>query len=191
MIVLENRVVEFAGEEFASYRLADEKIAPDAEPGYIFAGWFLDVECKKALETDTANTVVYAKFVYEDVLNVKAQVTAGTTADSEKTNIRFVTTVDSLDYKKVGFCIEIDGLRKDIVSNTTVYEALYAVENGTVDTLNPAEFSPVSQFFSTYAYWNVPSAYFDTEFTVVPYWITLDGTVVYGETAVKTISRGI
>ena len=56
----------------------------------------------------------YAKFVDANLMNVKAQITAGTTADSSSTSIRFVTSVNDLMYQKVGFKInihEVNGFR--------------------------------------------------------------------------------
>lgn len=38
---------------------------------------------------------------------------------------------------------------------------------------------------------NIPAKYYDTEFTVKPYWITLDGDKVYGIETQKSITQGL
>ena len=38
---------------------------------------------------------------------------------------------------------------------------------------------------------DIPKASFDTDFEVTPYWITLDGTQVYGAVSTKTVQAGI
>jgi hypothetical protein len=185
------KVKAYTAQQYAGYREAGKKEGPK-ERGYVFAGWFSDKKCTKVLSSATVEEKAYAKFVDANVLTVKAQITAGTGEDSKKTNMRFVTTVDSLDYEKIGFVVTIEGREEQTVSTTVVYEQLYAVGNNkTVDTLAPSEeFSPISLYFGAYSYLNIPTEDFDTKFTVTPYWITLDGTTVYGETAVKTVSMG-
>ena len=193
LVVLEDRVVEYTSTEIEAYRSAEQMYAPDAEPGYIFAGWFSDETCKTPFgDNAKAGNSVWAKFVHQDVLTVQAQITASTENDSDEADIRFVATVDSEYYKEVGFFIEINDVKKRLKKpTTTVYKQLYAVGKETVDTLLPTLFSPMSLYFTAYSYWKVPNEHFDTEFIVQPYWITLDGTTVYGETAIKTVRMGI
>ena len=185
------KVKTYTAQEFAEFRKTEVKNFPK-ENGYVFAGWFLDKACTKVLSANSVDGVAYAKFVDANVLVAKAQITAGTTSESEKTNMRFVTTVDSLDYEKIGFVVTIEGREEQTVATTVVYEQLFAVgSNNKVDTLTPSkEFSPISTYFGAYSYLNIPMEDFDTKFTVTPYWITLDGTMVRGETVEKTVSMG-
>ena len=186
--------------DFAAYRSGEAMEAPAAPSGCIFAGWYYDAECVSspvpAGTTElTGEEQVYAKFVPETVLGVKAQITANTTAESAKTSIRFVSTVDNLKYEKVGFKINIDapGKGEKIVENTKVYSALYAVDNKEqVLSYTPgASFCINSNFFYAYTIKNVPQANFNTDFTVTPYWVTLDGTTVWGEQRTLTIQNVI
>ena len=168
----------------------ETKTAP-AKAGYLFAGWYQDAACTKALPEETTSGAAYAKFVDEDVLAVYGQIKSGTTETSK--DIRFVTTVDSLDYQKVGFKIAIGENTPVTKEITTVYKKLYAARGSQeIDTLAPSKTcSPISTYFTTYAYWDVPEESYDTLFTVTPYWITLDGTMVEGVAEVKSVRMGL
>lgn len=194
LVVIEDTVQEYSADEYATYRSATGHRVPDAEPGYIFSGWFADADCKSAITTDTITGIAYAKFVSEDVLKVKAQITAGTNASSTSSDIRFVTTVDGLDYKSVGFDVTLGGRYKKTVTSNNVYHTLFYVgSNSEVDNeYKPyKEFSTASTHFFAYTFRNMPTKSFGAKFVVTPYWVTLDGTTVYGETAVKCVSMGI
>ncbi|HBJ11481.1 MAG TPA: hypothetical protein DDY61_07390 [Ruminococcaceae bacterium] len=150
--------------------------------GYVFAGWFTDEDCTVPL---TGTGAAYAKYVDKNVLTVKAQVNQDNNAD-----IRFVTTVDSLDYKLVGFEIEFGGKIADLekTKTTTVYESLNRFVDGNNTPVSPTVFSPASNFFAAFTVRNVPSDKTSEKFTVRAYWITLDGTAVYGESAQRSIA---
>lgn len=170
------------------YATATAGTAPAADmDGYVFAGWFTDAECTQAL---TGTGKAYAKFVDKAVLTVKAQVkTDAATAD--RTDMRFVTTVDSANYAAVGFKIEVKNNPKEF-NLKNVYQQLLAIgDNGTKLELSPTDISSVSQYFAAYTVKNIPKANYDTEFKVTAYWITLDGTRVYADEFVKTVSQGI
>lgn len=162
---------------------------PDNIPeGYIFAGWYQDEACANVL-TEAGSG--YAKFVDENILRVKAQITANTTATKDAVDIRFVTTVDSKYYRNVGFEISINDVKKTVLSNTA-YKSLYAVGETTVDTITPSEtFCSASSHFKTYTIKGVPNLAFGTVITVRACWTTQDGTLVYGELAKKTVNMGI
>ena len=171
----------------------NQNTAP-TETGYVFAGWYADKACTEPYAEPTADQAVYAKFVPKRVLSVKSQITANLTAESDEGDIRFLTTVDCDDYEKVGFDITIDGFEKQSIVSTSVYEKLYYVNSQTEideETTPEKEFSNLSKYFMAYAYWEVPNAYFDTTFTVTPWWVTADGTLVYGDTVTRTVNEGI
>ena len=137
----------------------------------------------------------YAKFVDAKLLTVKAQITAGTTADSASTSIRFVTSVNDLNYRKAGFLIKIhkdSGTDvRDRVDNV-VYKTLTAMVGDTAWKYTPQSlFCGTATYFKAWVIKNVPNANFDTVFEVTPYWETLDGTIVYGTTTNKTVRQGI
>ncbi len=150
--------------------------------GYVFAGWFTDEDCTVPL---TGTGAAYAKYVDKNVLTVKAQVNQNT-----NNAIRFVTTVDSLDYKLVGFEIEFGGKMADRekTKTTTVYQSLNQFVDGNNTPVSPTVFSPASNFFAAFTVRNVPSDKTSEKFTVRAYWITLDGTAVYGESAERSIA---
>ena len=158
-------------------------IIPETE-GKIFAGWFTDSTCTTPYTGDSGKA--YAKFIDEKILTVKAQISSGTKADSEKTSIRFITSVDSLKYQNVGFKITYNGKTID-KQMTKVYSTLNA--NG--KKVYPSVFSADSNYMEAYALNNIPNSAFGEKFTVTPYYTTQDGTIVDGETKTFTIANMI
>lgn len=176
--------------------------APPAETGYVFAGWYSDKVCGSdsalsdedidAMSTEE-NIEYYAKFVSADILSVKAQLRAGTDSTTESTTLRFVTTVDGLDYMEVGFTLVLNG--QTYTANTqTVYRRLYAVgttENAT-SSLLPTEFHAGSKYFMACNLNKIPAEYFELAIDATPYWITCDGTKVENTGDFKkTVMQGI
>ena len=152
--------------------------------GKIFAGWFTDETCTTAYTEDTGKA--YAKFIDENILTVKAQISSGTTVNSASTSIRFITSVDSLKYQNVGFKITFNGKTID-KQMTKVYTALNA--NG--KKISPNVFSEDSNYMEAYTLNNIPQSAFGKEFTVTPYYTTQDGTIVEGKTNTFTIANMI
>ena len=196
LVVLEDHIVEYTAAEFATYRTGETFIAPEAPVGYVFAGWFTNASCTSAVPMN-AKTVsvekVYAKFVDENLLNVKAQILANTERDSKTTDIRFVFAVDTLSYSKIGFLIKQGDKVRDR-SNNKVYATLSAYdEYGKTQ----AEFTPQNVFcetatrFKTWTITGVPNTSFETPFEVTAYWITKDGTKVCSPQATKIIFDAI
>lgn len=187
--------------------------------GYLFAGWYTtteipeidpkdyDASAEKAMKVAIIDSVpddvetVYALFVPEEVLTVKAQI-SGNLIDEKNDNdttgsIRFVTTVDSLMYRQVGFKVEYknsNGEQKTLTSvSNTVYEKLNAVdiEGKVVKELSylPTQFCSVSKYFKACTVTNLSAKNFTREFTVTPFWVTMDGSCIYGEPVVKSIQQ--
>ena len=183
------KAVAYDAEAFTGYRA--DLLAPTTD-GYVFAGWYADEDCKTVLNADTVENVAYAKFVNASVLTAKAQATANIDEYTDYADMRFVTTVDSLNYREVGLYITIEGLGQEKKSTTTVYKQLLIVGEGATtpdERITPqGSFCKTSQYFATYSYWNIPNKYFNTKFTVIPYWVTLDGTEVCGPEAVRTVN---
>ena len=154
----------------------------DNMDGYVFAGWFTDADCTKAFTG--ANAKAYAKYVDKAVLTVKAQ------AGTDGTKIRFVTTVDSLDYKSVGFEIKFCEKTADLEKTKTkkVYTTLNQYYDGNNVPATPTVFSPVSNYFAAFTVTGVKSELKSENFTVRAGWITMDGTAVWGEYALKSIA---
>ncbi len=203
-------VVEYADLEEVKDYLAGKNTYPTKE-GYLFAGWYTTNDIPKddaeALKYAVRNSVpnegpVYALFVPASVLDVKAQLSSELLnkeafQSAGKGSIRFVTTVNSLLYQKVGFevsYVNSKGAKKSATSSSNkVYDKLYAVgsitdeymENGT--EYLPTEFSAASKFFKACNLKNVPASDFGVPITVKPFWVTLDGSKVYGETVIKSM----
>lgn len=174
--------------------------------GYIFAGWYTDKACGEDAywgQEEPGNTV-YALFVPSHILSVKAQLSANLldkdTSNDSSASMRFVTTVDTLLYTQAGFelsYIGTDGTIKNTTSSSNkVYKRLYAVgsksEEYTEEDIQeyaPEEtFCGLSTYFKACTVNGIGSAYYDTKFTVKPFWRTMDGSIVYGETAEKSIA---
>ena len=172
--------------DITPYRSGDYT-AP-AENGYVFAGWFTDEACTRPITVETAN--VYARYVTEDVLSVKAQLLDGTATSSEITDYRFVTTVDSLVYQQVGFDITINGKTKNL-PGTSVYKTIKARKDGQTVALDPTVFSAASQYFHAFNITNIPKTAFRTDIRVSAFWKTADGTVVYGPERTFTVISGV
>ena len=189
------RKIEPYSAEVAKTKIGKE--APTCESDtdglYVFAGWYADEACiQTPIRTagEVTGDTVYALFLTKDVLSVKAQL-AVQSADATKAELRFVTTVDSLRYKEAGFEITINGTPYHMPSKT-VYTKLYAVnKDQSVDTLYPQMFSDVSNYFWAVTVTGIPESAWDNVITVQPYWITMDGITVNGESAGKSVTQGM
>lgn len=174
---------------------------PKQLDGYLFAGWFKEESCDKstALTREDTSGPAYAKYVPEAILGLKAQVN-GELWDADTTNdemgaIRFVTSVDSLDYAKVGFIIQIgENGKENDKSSSKVYETLLAkvgVTDGKQDAYHAWDFfHPSSKFFKAWTVTNIAAKNYGKEFYVTPYWKTLDGTVVKATRSMRTVNGG-
>lgn len=181
-------------------------IAPEAPEGYLFAGWYTkDGTAYKAVSNPMEGAVYCAKFVPEEVLGIKAQISKTLTDDNDENDgttaaIRFVTSIDnSRAYQHVGFNIKkgSSGTAEDANTTKYVYRTIYAVgasdSNGKAEDYVPEElFHEASYYFKTWTIGNIVEAAYNTEITVIPYWITLDGTRVEGTKATKvaTVNLG-
>lgn len=199
-------VVSYTAEEFATYRSADGYTAPTYK-NYLFSGWFTDSACTKetavSANTTSVNGTVYAKFVPRYVLDVKAQVSShlldNNLKDDTSGGIRFLTTIDSLAYSQVGFKVSYDkgdgkGVQNKTSASNKVYKSLFVTigdkEGGAVEK-DPTEFCDASILFKACTIKTVVEELYDMEFTVTPFWKTLDGTEVRGDAVVKTVDQGI
>ena len=167
----------------------EDKIAPEATTeGYetwLFAGWYKEQECaqKNALYEKTSTGGAWAKFVPSDVLSVKCQVKNDVQdANVKKTNMRLVSSVDSLAYENVGFQVVFDDGSMVQSETESVYERIVTSEKSNVEyEYNPKIIDAESEYFYTITLLNIAKASYGETYLVKPYWITLDGTTVYGE----------
>ena len=149
--------------------------APTQE-GKVFAGWYAD-EGFTTVYTETTGKA-YPKFVDEKVMDVMAQKLAS--SDTTKATLRFVSTLDALDYTQAGFEITFGSKTvKQAIKN--VYENV-SVE-GTNKTPTEVNGSAESQYITLFKLTNIPAAQFGADFSVRAFWQTPDGTTVYSNTA--------
>ena len=139
---------------------------------------------------DAVKGKAFAKFVPAKVLSVKAQNMAGTEADTPKTYMRVISSLDSINYQKVGFDIWLeneiqlftdadkDGVANEPLETTSVYSGLM-VGTDTTKTANEI-FGGVSKYLSVWQLSNIRSAKYGAIIYVRPYWCTMDGTKVEG-----------
>jgi len=178
--------------DISAYRIKNQDgyyIIPKAKTTgeWIFAGWYTDANCTVALQENKTNGEGYAKYVSADVMSVKYQLSKETTATSPSTLLRCISSVDTLNYSAVGFEL--------VTSNDAKY-----MERGTVGTRiqaanNPCTYGPkVVDIESEYFYSaveEIANADFNKGFLVKPYWVTIDGTKVYGVSRYITVNESI
>ncbi|MBQ2922077.1 MAG: SGNH/GDSL hydrolase family protein [Tyzzerella sp.] len=163
---------------------------------WLFAGWYKDVNCTSAIKSSVKGMVMdgeyYAKFVSADVLSVKCQISKDTTFDSPSTILRCVSSVDSLKYSKIGFdLITPDGTKKNVESRS-VGTRIKVTEDNQKDSYSysPKVIDTESEYFYS-AMEEISQENFEKGYVVKPYWITKDGTKVYGVSRYVKVSEGI
>lgn len=189
----------YTKEEIQGYWTETTKTAP-VEEGYVFGGWFQEsTEGTKGVEQsgdkyyapltedELKNGIpnsAYAKFVPAQVLSIKAQNEADIDANDEKTHVRIISSVDSDNYKKVGFeiyrantspLLNKDG--KPVLETTYLYTGLKEGEN--VKTVADV-FGGESEYLFVWQMNNVGNSNFNKIIYTRPYWVTKDGTTVRG-----------
>ena len=155
----EVKIVDYTAEEATEYLTDDTYPTLD---GYLFAGWYTSDSIPKedteasayAIRSSVPSgvTSVYALFMPSHILDVKAQL-SGDMVDKNSendgsTSIRFITTVNSLLYKQVGFEITYtssSGVKKTVVNTKFVFNqagtggAIY--NNGAQMTVTNSKFA--------------------------------------------------
>ena len=170
--------------DFATFRDEKEMEAPVAPIGYVFAGWYYDEACASSPVSTSRKTLedgakVYAKFVPETVLSVKGQ-SRYTEGNTSKIDLRLVTTVDSFQYREVGFVVT----NRAGTPKTYKQQYVFASLNAAGIKYAPEFFNACSIRFGTI---NISGITVSGEGVdpnrVIPvqaYWITKDGTRVTG-----------
>ncbi len=138
------------------------------QSGKVFAGWFTDSAC--TLPADFSNVqgdmTVYAKYVDGPSTGVSVQSKRG-----GATTLKTTVTLDTDQFAQVGFAYDCNGDTGTAVAGEKTEKR-----------------SLIGWFFgqgnTTYQYsgsWSTGNLGFMDSFTITPYWVTLDGTTVYGE----------
>lgn len=191
----------------------DMQQLPVEASGYLFGGWFKYTDDNtvggaiRTVEDASGAQYVYAKFVPARLTGVSCQI--GVDAEkTQATNLRVVSTVDSIDYKAVGFNVygrqvsnngvvdwmmyeySSDSENPNVAQNTKVYSGLQIYKlsaDGTTIEKDVVKY-PADIFgadangfkFTTMSLSSVGKDYYGTTIVIKPYWITLDGTYVEG-----------
>ena len=169
----------------------------DGSEKWLFAGWYTDKECTKSLSQsivapNAANGTYYAKYAKKEVLSVRCQLKADTASTSDNTILRCVSSVDSLKYKNIGLeLVTPDGsvkrMRSDKVgTKIKARDEIYLSEF----TYSPKAVNTESEYFFS-ATERISNSDFGNGYLVKPYWITQDGTCVYGVSKYVTVNQGI
>ena len=164
---------------------------------WLFAGWYTDKECTKSLSEsivspNAANGTYYAKYVKKEVLSVRCQLKADTKANSADTILRCVSSVDSLKYKNIGLeLVTPDGSVKRMRSQK-VGTKINARDDISLSefTYSPKAVNTESEYFFS-ATERISNSDFGNGYLVKPYWITEDGTCVYGVSKYVTVNGGM
>ncbi|MCC8076375.1 MAG: InlB B-repeat-containing protein [Clostridiales bacterium] len=145
--------------------------------GYLFAGWFTDEDYTTAADFSdvTGDMTVYAKYVSADYLQVKASTVS---SKGVVKSIRMISATDSKNYAEVGFVYQYGNVESSV--EVTKYST--SISGKTAKSL----FGVVTGSKLIYADLSVSGMEANTAVTITPYWVTLDGTTVYG--AERTIT---
>ena len=159
--------------------------------GKIFAGWYTDKTYKTPYKATTGTA--YAKFVDDNVLSVRKQYKTGTTGSSDSTNVRFLTSIDTLRFTSVGFDVTVNNVtdRMFDLEEKKAYTSILV--DGQEHPENAADTFKTEQsvYFVAHSITGIPKSAFDDKFTVIPYWYTMDGTKVYGKKHAFTIQNEV
>lgn len=174
--------------------------AGDTTPGeWLFAGWYTNKACTTALSSSVVYTedgdaltgTYYAKFVSADVLSIKFQISADTDLEtSEDTVLRCVSTVDSLQYKGIGLRLVRPDGTIGYMDNNKVNTRIKARTDVSVEAYNysPKVMDTESEYFFS-ATEVIEKDNFSQVYMVKPFWVTVDGTTVYGVSRCTTVEQ--
>lgn len=143
--------------------------------GKTFAGWYQDQQYTTPRTQSFG--AGYAKFINEKVLTTKFQYA------NDGSAIRFLSTVDNTDYSEVGFIFhgKYKGFSINKITKNTIH--LYTAIKAEGASIRPSVFNEQSKYFFAYTIRGMENASENSSWSVTPFFVTLDGTKVYGKTA--------
>lgn len=191
--------VQYSNLDYDTYwnQKAPEYTGVDADGvGYLFGGWYNKtadnvydpIETADELNTAETSGTIVAKFVPAQTLSVKCQNWAGTKSGDNNVIVRVISAVDSTNYSGYGFEISriADGVEKslgtyeakEVYSKFNYYESADDTEP---DTYVPSQiFGKAADKYISCTVGYIPAEHHGTIINIKPYWVTLDGTTVYG-----------
>lgn len=142
----------------------------------LFAGWYYDEHCKKVadLADITEDTEIHAKYVSTSYLQVKYI----ENFFFRNRGIYLISAVDGRDFAETGFIINGEAFTASGSNRNVHYSASYLFGR---DVSRNARL-----IVEDYSLYGVEEG---TELVVAPYWVTADGTAVYGTERVLTVGR--
>lgn len=142
----------------------------------LFAGWYYDEHCKKVadLADITEDTEIHAKYVSTSYLQVKYI----ENFFLRNRGIYLISAVDGRDFAETGFIINGEAFTASGSNRNVHYSASYLFGR---DVSRNARL-----IVEDYSLYGVEEG---TELVVAPYWVTADGTTVYGTERVLTVGR--
>ncbi len=126
--------------------------------------------------SDVCSVCGYERTVDDNVLNTKYQ----TDDANAPTAIRFLSTVDSLDYRQVGFIISGTYGDATISERRIVIKRVYSSIIAAGETVYPNTFSENSAYFFTYTVRGMSGSTSST-WNIKSFLVKNDGTTVYGK----------
>ncbi len=119
---------------------------------------------------------------FKQMLDTQVQLTEGTTATSESTNLRLITSIDTLNYKNVGFKVTLKAEDGTVGDASRVVTTVYNTIIGKGKTYTPyTEFDPTSRYFATMELQEIPTAYFGMRVEGYAYATDMDGNEIKGD----------
>ena len=156
------------------------KLTPAGADGKVFAGWYTDEACTVPADFSDVQSdmTVYAKYVSGAYLSVKYKQVGVFRVRS----VTLLSAVDSKDYQDSGYIINGEQV------SCPNYKKRYGII--TARMIFGRDVSRSAQLM-TYSYATTGLAKGDT-IEIVPYWVTLDGTLVTGTARTLTYNvRGL
>ena len=156
------------------------KLTPAGADGKVFAGWYTDAACTVPADFSDVQSdmTVYAKYVSGAYLSVKYKQVGVFRVRS----VTLLSAVDSKDYQDSGYIINGEQV------SCTNYKNRYGII--TARMIFGRDVSRSAQLM-TYSYATIGLTKGDT-IEIVPYWVTLDGTLVTGTARTLTYNvRGL
>ena len=152
--------------------------------GYLFGG-FID-ENGKALTADEIKNAesLTVKFIPKAVLKIGWQIAKG---ENGTASLRLISTVDSLQYKKVIFVLKAAGRDDMVLESKMVYTGIKGFADGENVEYDPSIFSSASEYFMTHIISGIPETFHDVDFTVTASLVTKDEKVITGDAVTFTL----
>ena len=199
----ETRYVEVIDGDTSEYLTLEKNITEYTLPtatkeGNMFCGWKVNGSediIKSGTTVSTKNLYSVEKVfvpVMSEIWWQAAKIYDGET-DTGKRDVRFVSAIDSLDYKSIGYDVTITYGGNSYDNNNFdlkhVYSSLLASYGAEIVTLETLGYDGTNGgYITAFVIKNVPNSVGDITVELTPYQVTTDGTKVTGEAISVTLT---